>query len=64
LSSDTVLKSLLLYTTVGHCQILSGHMDNRCLAIALFVKDVSDFFEGLIGVACYPGHGRHLPSNQ
>jgi hypothetical protein len=35
-------------------------MDNRCLATALFVKDVSDLFDGLIGVARYPDHGRLL----
>jgi len=33
-------------------------MDNRCLATALFVKEVNDLYDSFIVVACYPDHGR------
>jgi len=35
-------------------------MDNRCLATALFIKDVVDLFDSFIGVARSPDHGSLL----
>jgi len=58
LASGSVLNSLLIYTTAGHCKILSDHMDNIHLATELFVKDVNDLYDGLICLAHYPDHGR------
>ena len=38
----------------------SGHMDNRCLATATFVKEVADLFDSFSGVTCSPDHGKLL----
>jgi hypothetical protein len=35
-------------------------MDNKCLAVALFVKKINDPFDILIVVAQNPDHGRLL----
>ena len=38
----------------------SGHMDNRCLATATFVKEADDLFDSFIGVTHSPDHGKLL----
>ena len=38
----------------------SGHIYNKCLATAMFVKDFDDLFDSFIGVTHFPDHGKLL----
>ena len=38
----------------------SGHMDDRCLTTAMFVKGVVDLFDNFIGITCCPDCGKLL----
>ena len=40
--------------------LFSGHMDNRCLPTATFLKEGDDIFDSFSDVTCSPDHGKLL----
>jgi hypothetical protein len=65
LCNSVVKFTLTLYnsksrTTFIFVMFLSGHLHNRCLAAAIFVKEAGDLFHSFSGVMRYPDHGTLL----